>query len=194
MSTMGILLERQPPPCAARTRLATAVMTLVAALAMSAAAQTVVTEQQVKAAYLFNFTQFATWPLSAFDGPAGQFRVCTVGEDGDLGPVLAETLRNETVGGHPLTLVRNPPAGDLPRCHLLFISARTHAPEMILAQVARAPVLTVGDGEGFDLRGGMLAFIRESGRIRFDVNLPAATARGITLSSRLLQVARKVQQ
>jgi len=192
---MRILFELQQPRCAARTRIALAVMALVlVALAASAPAQSVVTEQHVKAAYLYNFAQFATWPAAAFDGPAGPLRICTVGEDGKLGPLLAETLGNESVGGHPLTLLRNPPVGDLPRCHLLFISAATRDPGTILAQVSVAPVLTVGDGEGFTRRGGMLEFVRESGRIRFDVNLPAAAARGITLSARLLQVARRVQQ
>ena len=167
---------------------------LLMAIAVSVRAQPIVTEDQVKAAYLYNFTHFATWPVAAFEGPAGPLRVCTVGENGGLGQVLADTLRNESVDGHPLTLLRSPATSDLPRCHLLFISAKTRDTEAILNHVSRAPVLTISDAEGFMRRGGMLEFVGESGRVRFDVNLPAVSARGITLSARLLQVARKVQQ
>ena len=191
---MALLFELPQPRSATRTPSATAAMAvLIVAIGASVGAQPTVTEDQVKAAYLYNFTHFATWPVAAFEGPAGPLRVCTVGENGGLGQVLADTLRNESVDGHPLTLLRSPASSDLPRCHLLFISAKTRA-DAILNQVSRAPVLTISDGEGFMRRGGMLEFVSESGRVRFDVNLPAVSARGITLSARLLQVARKVQQ
>jgi hypothetical protein len=63
-----------------------------------------------------------------------------------------------------------------------------------LKGLASAPVLTVGNGERFLEQGGMLEFVPEGKRIRFDVNLRAASAAGLTLSSQLLQVARRVQQ
>jgi hypothetical protein len=54
------------------------------------------------------------------------------------------------------------------------------------------PVLTIGESSDFLRRGGMIAFVIDGGRVRFDVNLPVAARRGLTLSSRLLQVARTI--
>jgi hypothetical protein len=52
-------------------------------------------------------------------------------------------------------------------------------------------VLTVGESPDFLTKGGMINFVLESGKVRFDVNVPAASARGLSLGSRLLRVARQ---
>ena len=160
-------------------------------LGVRAAAQPAATETQVKAAFRYNFAQFATWPPAA--AASGPFRVCAAGDD-RMGTALAEMLRNESVAGRPVTLVRDPDPEAWRTCHLLFIGAATPAVDAMLRRVDGAPVLTVGEDEGFLRRGGTLAFAPEGGRIRFDVNLAAADAAGIRLSSRLLQVARRVER
>ena len=65
-------------------------------------------------------------------------------------------------------------------------------PEM-LQSIARAPVLTVGESENFLEDGGIVIFAMEQGRVRFDVNRQNAERRKLTLSSRLLRVARTVR-
>jgi len=55
-------------------------------------------------------------------------------------------------------------------------------------------VLTVGDGTNFVHDGGIIGFILEDRRIRFDINLRAATNAGLKMSSRLLTVARYVER
>jgi hypothetical protein len=106
---------------------------------------------------------------------------------------LAETIRNEAVEGHPLTLVSSPPAAAIRRCHILFVPANAPNPEAALKAADGAPVLTVGETEAFLRAGGALRFAVDGGRVRFDVNPGSAARVGITLSSRLLQVARKVE-
>lgn len=167
-------------------------LTSILAAAVSAPIVAATGEYDVKAAYLYNFASFATWPASAFDGAAGPLRVCTVGPD-MFGPVLADTLRDERIGSHPLVLVTAPPAGELRRCHILFIPARAANSDAILRAVAGAPVLTVGESDSFLRDGGVVRFVVENGRVRFDVNPAAVTTAGVTLNSRLLQVARQVQ-
>ena len=58
--------------------------------------------------------------------------------------------------------------------------------------VKGANVLTVGDGAEFLSRGAAVTFVREGDRVRFDVNLTEAQRAGLTISSRLLRVARRV--
>ena len=156
-------------------------------------AQPAPTAAQVKAAYVYNFANFVTWPASSFDGPSGPLRVCVVG-DPEMAPNLESTFQNETIAAHPVRVQRDPPPADRRRCHILYLSGSAAVVQATLKGLASAPVLTVGNGNQFLEQGGMLEFVPQGKRIRFDVNLRAATAAGLTLSSQLLQVARRVQQ
>ena len=57
-----------------------------------------------------------------------------------------------------------------------------------------APVLTVGDGDGFARGGGMIGLFVEDGRMRFAINPNAAQRAGLRLSSQLLKLARIVKE
>src|SRR5688572_30442184 len=50
-------------------------------------------EQRVKAAFLYRFTEFATWPDSAFTRAEAPFVIAVTGREG-----MAEELRNITAG------------------------------------------------------------------------------------------------
>jgi hypothetical protein len=63
----------------------------------------------------------------------------------------------------------------------------------MLALLKQAPVLTVGEGERFLSLGGHIAFVVENNRVRFDVNKDAIDRTGLTISSKLLRVARSVK-
>jgi hypothetical protein len=151
------------------------------------------TAAQVKAAYVYNFANFVTWPPSSFDGPNGPLHVCVAG-DPEMAPNLESTFQNEIIAAHPVRVRRDPPPADRRRCHILYLSGSAAVVQATLKSLVSAPVLTVGSGDRFVEAGGMLAFVPEGKRIRFDVNLRGATAAGLTLSSQLLQVARRVQQ
>jgi hypothetical protein len=53
-------------------------------------------------------------------------------------------------------------------------------------------VLTVGDFEGFTRRGGMIRFVTVGNKIRLRINLAAAQAANLTISSKLLRPAQIV--
>ena len=75
-------------------------------------------------------------------------------------------------------------------CHILFISrsAKGSLPE-VLAAVGRRSVLTVSDMEAFARAGGIIGFVLQAGKIRFEINHEAARRANLTVSSRLLQLA-----
>jgi hypothetical protein len=58
----------------------------------------------------------------------------------------------------------------------------------------REAVLTVSDMPQFSLRGGMIQFVPEGKKIRFEVNLAAVQRAGLALSSELLKVATTVRR
>jgi hypothetical protein len=162
-------------------------LALVFAGLVSAAAQEVSLEYRVKAAYLFNLTRFVDWPASAFANEPS-FTVC-VAETNPFGPVLSSTLAGETASGR--AFASRVVGGDAASCHILFIP-RGVSPTPYLRRLGAAPVLTVGESPKFINQGGMVNFVLEDGRVRFEVNPQAAAKSQLKISSRLLQLARVV--
>lgn len=158
-----------------------------------AAAQTPASQEyRVKAAFLFNFAHFVEWPTNAFPTAESPLIIGVVGND-PFGAVLDEIVRGESVNGHPMIVQRYRRGEEIKTCHILFISAseRNQMPE-ILALLKGRSVLTVGDMEGFAQAGGMIRFLTEKNKIRFRINLEAAKAAHLTISSKLLKAAEVV--
>jgi len=141
-------------------------------------------EYRAKAAFLLNFTKFVEWPPSSFASPASSINICIVGSD-PFGGALEETIAGESAGGRSVSVQRIPRREPLKACQIVF-KAGAEPP-------ARGRgVLTVGEGPGFLKAGGMIAFVIDNRRVRFDVNQMLAEANGLKISSKLLGVARSV--
>src|SRR5258708_15173874 len=82
-------------------------------------------EYQVKAVFLFNFTQFVEWPANAFPAQQSPLVIGVLGDD-PFGPYLDETVQGEKVNGHPLIVRRFNDVEDAKSCHILFISGAGH--------------------------------------------------------------------
>ncbi len=156
------------------------------------AAAEAVLEYEVKAAFLLNFTKFIEWPAAAFANPDSPLTICILGRD-PFGRALDDALQGEQVGGHKLAVHRISQAPEPQTCQVLFVGNGEKEIRRILGGLGRG-VLTVGDDEGFIHDGGMVAFVLENRRVRFDINQSAAEAAGLKLSSQLLSVARSVEK
>jgi hypothetical protein len=142
-------------------------------------------EYRVKAAYLYNFVKFVEWPAAA-----GPLTICVVGRN-PFGSVLQETVRGESIGDRPLAVrsVAQPDAN----CQVAFIPEGTAAAPALRA--ARGiPVLTVGETPSFLSQGGIINFVVEEGKVRFDINQEAAMRADLKISSRLLRLARSTTE
>jgi hypothetical protein len=64
----------------------------------------------------------------------------------------------------------------------------------ILTSLGTASVLTVSDLPKFTQSGGMVQFVLEGDRVRFEVNAAIAERAGLTLGSELLKVAVSVRR
>jgi hypothetical protein len=147
-------------------------------------------EHQIKAAFLFNFAQFIEWPTNALPQPQSPLVIGVLGPD-PFGSALEEIVRGETIKGHPLVIQRYRQVEDLSACHILFINeADATKLERIFARLGGRNILTVGDAEAFTQRGGMIRFFTEQNKIRLEINVAAAQKAGLTISSRLLRLAR----
>jgi len=149
-------------------------------------------EYQVKAAFLLNFTKFIQWPDAAFEKADSALNICILGED-PFGKDLDQLIAGETVNGRKLKVARLRSAPLPKACQVLFISQSEKDVPSILAGLG-AGVLTVGDGDRFLREGGMISFVIEDRHVRFDVNRRAAVNASLTISARMLSVARKVEK
>jgi uncharacterized protein DUF4154 len=151
-------------------------------------------EYQVKAAYLYNFGRFVKWPAGVAAGKGDSFPVCVLGRD-PFGPILDSTLAGEALEGKPVAIRRIASEQDAADCRILFVSStEEHHLKEILAAIDQAGVLTVSDMPGFSRRGGMIQFVMEGDRVRFEINLATAESARLVLSSELLKVAAAVRR
>lgn len=148
-------------------------------------------EYQVKAAFLLNFTKFIEWPNEAFTNERSPIAMCILGDD-PFGSSLDQIVEGESVNGHKLAVVRLQQAPAPKSCQVLFIG-RSEKDTKILTGLGTG-VLTVGESAGFLRGGGMIAFVVENRRVRFDINQTAVEAGQLKISSKLLTVARSVRK
>ena len=100
----------------------------------------------------------------------------------------------QRVNNRPLEIQRYQRVDEIKTCHVLFISpSETERYGQIFATLQGRSILTVGDIEGFATGGGMIRFLTEQNRIRLRVNVGAARAAALTISSRLLRAADIVE-
>jgi hypothetical protein len=152
------------------------------------------TDYEVKAAYLYNFGRFVEWPGRVAAAQRGFFTVCVLGQD-PFGPRLDATLAGETIGGKTIVAQRISSAEESGNCQILFLSLTDESRlTKVIADLDKKAVLTVSDAPQFVNRGGMIQFVLEGKKVRFEVNLTATQHAGLTLSSELLKVATAVRE
>jgi hypothetical protein len=149
-------------------------------------------EYQVKAAFLMNFTKFVEWPSTAFSDVASPISICILGDD-PFGRTLDQVVEGETVNARKLVVQRLTAPPRPKSCQILFITKAEKEPSKVLAGLGEG-VLTVGEGDSFLHEGGVIAFVIENRRVRFDINETAAQSIALKMSSKLLQVARSVEK
>jgi YfiR/HmsC-like len=149
-------------------------------------------EYQVKAAFLYNFAKFVEWPSSSFSDTSTPLRICIFGQD-PFGQELRDIANEKIVNGRKLLVSQVADLQTAKACHILFIASSEKAQlKQVLENLRGTGVLTVGDTKGFVDQGGMINFVLENERVRFEVNRKAADQAGLKVSSKLLNVAKSV--
>jgi len=149
-------------------------------------------EYQVKALDLFNFTKFVDWPAASFADEHSPFCICVLGDD-PFGKFLDQILEGEEINGRKLVIQRIRRVPEQKSCQVLFVSGSEKEVGKTLAPLGPG-VLTVGEGDEFRQAGGVITFVTENRHVRFDINQRAAGNARLVISSRLLSVARNVER
>jgi hypothetical protein len=174
--------------CAAPVLVATI---LVRMPAFSYAAGVPSTEYRIKAAFLFNFTSFVSWPEDPADASVFSLRVPGDAPIGNLPDKLADKSAHGTQ-----LMVRCPGSlASLDRCQPVYLSEACHDQiDNTLVLLHALPVLAVSDMRGFTAVGGIIEFRIISNRLRFDINRNAAGAACLSISSELLSLATRFRR
>jgi hypothetical protein len=155
-------------------------------------AQTIADEYRVKAAFIFHFAQLVDWPPEVQTGTDNSLFLCTLGDDPFQG-ALEETMAGKVVGNRMVRIRHLGESKDMQACQILFLSkAQSKRLPVLVTNLHNAPVLTVGESAGFLDAGGMIDFLLEENKVRFDINLDAAESAGLKIGSRLLIMADHV--
>ena len=177
-----------------RRRCTTRTVLLLATLLLGARveAQTAVDEAQVKAAFVYNFLKFVEWPADTLRGPQDAFVVLIIG-DGATAEATERFLDAKLIGERPLLVRRIKWDQSLDGVEAVFVAERDEKKRRrVLDAASAAGALTIGEGEEFATRGGVIALLIENRKVRFDIDTVAANAAGLRVSSKLLALTRVV--
>jgi hypothetical protein len=161
----------------------------MATMSTALAQERTASEYEVKAAFLYNFVKLTQWPTNAFGATNSPIVIGVLGQD-PFGPLLDKAVHNKSIARRKIVVKRYKHLDEAVMCHLLFVSSsEKDNVGLITTALARRPVLSVGDLDGFAEHGGIIQLIREGENVRFAINPSVAARAGLTISSDLLGLA-----
>lgn len=184
-------VTKTQPARARHARSTCAAMLAIVASVTAVAAQDSSLEYAVKATYLYKLGPFVHWPDRAFASPTSPFNICVVGRD-PFGAQLDNVVRGEQLGSHPIAVHRLDVSSARSSCHVLYISGSMTAVVEAVKQAKGSPVLTVTEIDRAAGRPGIINFVIQGNRVRFEIDNQSASENDLVLSSKLLSLASSV--
>jgi hypothetical protein len=147
-------------------------------------------EYQVKAAFIYNFVQFVKWPKNAFSSDSDPITIGVVGGN-PFGDALVRAVSGKVVGGRALVVRYFSDAHDLEACQVLFVNSSDEAlMQAIHDKLKDKTMLSIGETDEFLSHGGIIRFYDQDNKVRFEINVDAAEAARLKISSKLLRLAK----
>lgn len=169
-------------------------------------------EQQVKAVFVYNFIKFVEWPD---ERPRDKDAPVTIGFVGSRDIATAfDLITHKRVKSRRMRvkyfekyekLTALAEANDqqwqrtiaaLKTCDVLVLSRCNNVQMELARKVVRdlrgLPILTVGETSGFLELGGMINFLMEKKKVRFEINHLSAKQAKLQIRSQLLRLAKRV--
>jgi hypothetical protein len=145
-------------------------------------------EYEAKAAFIYNIALFTSFP----NADAGTLRLCVLGRDPFDGALNA--LAGKAVGSLRLAVAFPRSSSEaMKRCQILYISDSEADSMAALADAGRdASVLTIAGTRGAARQGVMLELCVQDKKIGFEFNGASARSANISLSSKVLRLAKAV--
>jgi len=170
------------------------ILILMVVWGMTGSVQASEADNHLKALFLYNFANYVEWPESAFTRSHGQLHMCLFGEV-EFYPMV-DVYDGTLIGDRQLNVFMTSDIKKIEKgCHILFVSRdkRIELPNFF-NQIKYTYVLSIGERSDFSVKGGVVSIVRTTDKVQFDINLTAANANRLTISSDLLSLARKIKR
>lgn len=148
---------------------------------------------KIKAAYIYQFTQFTGWPDDNIRDPDKLFTICVIGNDPItkyLQPISSSHLDERTI---VIKSFNN--SVDIIDCEILYIAQSAKKNLSKIIKIAQGhSILTVSSIPEFINNGGMINFVIVEERVRLKVNLDITRDANLKISAKLLEISLDVLQ
>ncbi len=151
-----------------------------------------VSEQSVKAAFLYKFAGYVQWPN---DGRVDRSINIGVVATNEFARTLGEITADRLVSDRPISIRRLDGDDSVDGLDILFIGGgQGDRSRDFLAAAQLQPILTVTESASGLADGSIINFTLDQDRVRFEVSLYAAERSQLKLNARLLAVAQTVHR
>lgn len=151
-----------------------------------------VSENELKAAYIYNFALFTNWPAERLSDESTAIVFCGIGRSSVL--TALGGLQNKRINGRGIEVRQIAAVEDGRECHVLYVNdANIEAqPHTMEAMSATGTLLVTDASSAVAKSDWVIRMGVEGGRLQFDVSLANAHRERLSLSSKLLKLARSV--
>ncbi len=146
--------------------------------------------KDIQTAYIYNFAKFIKWPATI--AKSDSFHVCIYG-DADFDGRL-DKLNQKSLGKKKISVLRVDKKEEIQSCQILVLpSLEDSKLTELIAWAKKHHIVTISDTNGYAAQGVMINFYLENKKVRFEINHNEAKNAKITISSKLLRVAKVVK-
>jgi hypothetical protein len=190
------ILSRVHTDTAGGVRVLLVIVSLLAALPIGsrpAAAQTRAQLDELKAAFVFQFANFITWPESAFADSSAPIVIGIMGNE-DMAELLRQSVLDRKVSSRSIIVRSLSAPAESAQCHIVFLDKEDdRLVDEYLAALKDQPVLTVSDDNNFTEEGGIIKLYEQQNKLRIEINADALERSKLVASSKLMSLARVVR-
>lgn len=144
-------------------------------------------QEKYFAAFIYQFTNYITWPSTS-----SEFIIGVIGNT----PVtshLQNLAKEKKVGSSTIVIKEWGSAGDIGQCNILFVPESQKANlASIKSKVEGKPVLIITESPGLTKSGAGISFVKQEGKIRFEINKTGLSKLGLSVSDGLARLALNV--
>ena len=150
-------------------------------------------EYELKAVFLYNFTQFVDWPSGSFTSAESPIVIGVIGEN-PFGTYLEETVAGEKANGHPVIVRYYHVADEITDCQIVFLNlpegkkrrhSRTGLNRQLTSSITHTPA--------FLKYAGMPRFFTTNNKMQLEVNREAVKTAGRVMSWKGLRLVQIFQ-
>jgi hypothetical protein len=154
------------------------------------AQEAAVSEEQLKAAFLYNFARFVEWPHTAFENENSPIVLGVLGNDA-FANTLTTLLKEKKAHNRSFVVKKLSGVNDVAGAQIVFVAKEESKKTAQIADLVREkPVLLVGESDDFLDNGGIINVLMDKKQLVFNIHVAHAEQHKLVVSSHLLRLSR----